>query len=188
MGRKPIVDGQVTQARRDADAAVARNHAASETRLKALLCLAPAERFAHLDDADLRPEHRTALRRSLRPHLRRSRRRLPRLWPWPRRARLRAWTSRLLAALAAFEISVPVALALAWAIMTWHNTTHWMVLTRAVQFDVTRAGGTTEPYTAGPGKTIVRYGWDGVPRTTLALRDGTWIAVALSSADLRPLP
>lgn len=186
MAREPGVDRQVAQAKRQAEARAARNRAASAARLETLLRLPPAERFAHLDDADLKLEHRTALRRSLRPHLRRSPRRSPR--PWPLRARLRAWTSRLLTALFAFEISVPLALALAWAIMAWQNTTHWMVLTRAVQFDVERAGGAIESYTAGPGKTIVRYGWDGVPRTTLDLRDGKQVAVALSSADLRPLP
>lgn len=186
MAREPVVDRQLAQARRDADARTAHNRAASAARLATLLRLPPTERFAHLDDADLRPEHRTVLRRSLRPHLPRSRSRLPRLWP--RRARLRVWTSRLLTSLLAFEISVPAALALAWAIMAWHNTAHWMVLTRAVQFDVGRANGASESYTAGPGKTIVRYGWDGVPRTTLDLRDGTRVAVVLSSADLRPLP
>lgn len=186
MGRGPIVDGQVTQARRAADAIVARNRAASEARLKTLLRLAPAERFAHLDDSELRPEQRTALRRSLRRHLPRFGRRLPRLWP--RRARVRNWTSSLLRALLTFEISVPVLLAIVWAIMAWHNTTHWMHLTHAVRFDVERGDGQSETYTAGPGKTIVRYGWDGVPRTVLDLRDGAQIVVRLPSADLRPLP
>lgn len=186
MGRRPIVDGRVMQARRDADAVVARNRAASEARLKTLLHLTPAERFAHLDDAELRPEHRTALRRSLHRHLPRPPWRLSRLWP--RRARFRHWSSRLLPAVLAFEISVPVVLSIAWAIMAWHNTTHWMHLTRAVRFEVQRPGSVGETYTVGPGKAIVRYGWDGVPRTTLDLRDGTPFVVALPTTDLQPMP
>ena len=124
MAFEPGVDRRVAQAKRQAEASAARSRATSAARLDALLQLPPAERFAHLDDAELKPEHRTTLRRSLRPYLPRPRPSLPWLKLWPRRARPSKWTSRLLGALLAFEITVPTALALTWAIMAWHNTKH----------------------------------------------------------------
>ena len=86
-----------------------------------------------------------------------------------------------------FEISVPSLLLLGWAVMAWHNTTHWMELTRKVPFNAQGADGVVEAYTTGPGKTVVRYGWDSIPRTLLPLQDGTLVTVTLPADGLRPL-
>ena len=185
MAREPIVDARVTGARRAADEHIARNEKTSQARLNTLLRLPPAERLTHLDDGDLRPEHRTILRRSLGRHLPRSRWRFPRFRL--RRGRARRLAARVMTSLLTFEISVPSLLLLAWALMAWHNTSHWMELTRAVSFNVKGADGADQVYAAGPGKAVVRYGWDGVPRTMLPLRDGTSLAVTLPADGLRPL-
>ena len=59
-----------------------------------------------------------------------------------------------------------------------------MLLTQVVVFDVDGPDGAVQHYEVRPGKTLVRYGWDGVPRTTLDLQDGTQITLALPTESL----
>lgn len=123
-------DLALRQARAEAAAAERAVATASAQRLTECLGLVPADRIRHLDDPDLIPADRVALRRSLEASLVPERRRslLPQLW---RRGglRRRLGSAMIRAALSPLAIGL-IVIGGPWLALSWQNTRPLAVLTQ----------------------------------------------------------
>jgi hypothetical protein len=183
MADGPTVSARLTAAQAEARRASEQVRRTSAARLTELLCLAPAERLAHLDETDLIDADRAALRRSLQASLPRGRG--PSQQRFRFRFRLRGPRTRRLAARILRlglnpEIVLPLLLVVAWLGLAWTRTAYVATLTRDVP--VRRPGNDGRLVAVVLPKGLsgnVGLGWNGVPRLRHWLPGHGYVTVPL---------